>query len=67
VKLEFKKSFSRDLRKHNLNKALLQRVQEVILVVEQTDSIREIGNLKIVSGLAIIALGLLSRATLSVL
>lgn len=30
-----------------LNKALLRRVQEVILVVEQTKSIQEIGNLNV--------------------
>lgn len=46
MKLEFKKSFTKDLRKREQERSLFERVQEVILAVEQADNIQEINNLK---------------------
>jgi mRNA interferase RelE/StbE len=45
VKLEFRASFSRDLR-HIRNRPLLSRVRETINDVEAATSIREIRNLR---------------------
>lgn len=46
MKLEFKKSFTKDLRQKGQDRSLFQRIQEIILSVEQADTIQEIHNLK---------------------
>ena len=46
MKLEFKKSFTKDLRKKGQDRSLFQRIQEIIQSVEQADTIQEIHNLK---------------------
>jgi mRNA interferase RelE/StbE len=42
----FKKSFSKDLKSYSKDKALLSRVEEIILQVESSDTIVDITNLK---------------------
>lgn len=49
MKVEFRRSFERDLRKMR-DRALLLRVQAVIEHVEQIDDIQQIPNLKKLSG-----------------
>jgi mRNA interferase RelE/StbE len=46
VNFEFKKSFSRDLKKRANQKRLLEQVQEIIKEVENADNIYDIRNLK---------------------
>lgn len=46
MKLEFKKSFAKDLRKRKQEKILLKRVQQVINEVNEAGNINDIGNLK---------------------
>jgi mRNA interferase RelE/StbE len=46
VKIKFKKSFAKDLKKRSQERKLLSRVQEAIQAVEDTPSIHEIKNLK---------------------
>ena len=46
MKVEFRKSFARDLKRHVGDSALLSRVQKIILDVEAADDPMEIANLK---------------------
>lgn len=46
MNLEFKKSFSKDLKKRKSDKALLERVQQVIQEVDEAGSIHELKKLK---------------------
>jgi len=61
VKVEFRKSFTKDLKKRKTDKPLLERVKQVILEVEEAQGIHKINNLKklktitIESGLVTIA------------
>jgi len=42
----FRKSFAKDLKRHGMDKDLLPRILEIILEVEEADSIITIKNLK---------------------
>ena len=46
MKVEFKKSFAKDLKKQSPDKKLISKVREVINKVEEADSILEIKILK---------------------
>lgn len=46
MKVEFKKSFAKDLKKQSPDKKLISKVREVINKVEEANSILEIKNLK---------------------
>jgi len=46
VKIEFRKSFAKDLKKRKTDKTLLKRVKQIILEVEETQDIHKINNLK---------------------
>jgi len=46
VKIEFKKSFAKDLKKKAHEKQLFKRIREIIQEVENADSIHAILNLK---------------------
>ena len=46
MKVEFRKSFTKDLKKHKTDKSLLERVKQVILEVEGAQDIHRINNLK---------------------
>ncbi len=46
MKLEFKKSFTKDLNKRKTDKPLLERVKQVILEVEEASNTQQIKNLK---------------------
>ena len=46
MKLEFRKSFARDLKKRAQDKKLLSRVREIIKEIEEANNIHEIKNLK---------------------
>ncbi len=46
MNFEFKKSFSKDLRKKAHEKKLLSRVKEIIQEVDNADSVHKIVNLK---------------------
>jgi len=46
VNTEFRKSFVRDLRKKAKNRQLLERIQEAVIQVEESENIYEIKNIK---------------------
>lgn len=46
MNLEFKKSFAKDLKKRKQDKALLERVQQVINEVDEAGNINDIRHLK---------------------
>jgi mRNA interferase RelE/StbE len=46
MKTAFRKSFTKDLKKHENDKSLLARIREAILEVEEAGSINSIANLK---------------------
>ena len=46
MKTEFKKSFTKDLKKKTQEKNLLTHVKEIIQAVERAESIHEINNFK---------------------
>jgi mRNA interferase RelE/StbE len=46
VKIEFRKSFTKDLKKRKTDKPLLERVKQVILEVEEAQSIQQIKNFR---------------------
>ncbi len=46
MKLDFEKSFTRDLKKRKTDKKLMERVRQTIQAVEETDDIHAIRNLK---------------------
>ena len=46
MKTEFRKSFVRDIKRLGKDKKLLDRIKNIILEVEATDSISTIANLK---------------------
>jgi mRNA interferase RelE/StbE len=46
VKIEFRKSFTKDLKKRKNDKPLLERVKQIILEVEEAQDIHKIKNLK---------------------
>ena len=46
MKVEFRKSFTKDFKKRKTDKPLLERVKQVILEVEEAQSIQQIKNLK---------------------
>lgn len=43
---KFRKSFSKDLKRHQRDKELLERIQETILEIEAANSVTTIKNLK---------------------
>lgn len=46
MKIEFKKSFAKDLKKKSDDRKLLDRAKQIIEHVEQADDINQISNLK---------------------
>jgi mRNA interferase RelE/StbE len=46
VKIEFKKSFAKDLRKKSHEKNLLENLKDIIQKVEKAETIGDIANLK---------------------
>jgi len=46
VKVEFKKSFAKDLKRHNDNKKLMRQLMQVILSIENATHLDQIRNLK---------------------
>ncbi len=46
MRVQFTKSFARDLRKHRKNQELLGQVQRIIENVEQAEAVSELTNLK---------------------
>lgn len=46
MRVQFTKSFARDLRKHRKNQELLGQVKRIIENVEQVEAVSEISNLK---------------------
>lgn len=49
MKIEFLKSFTKDLKSVS-DKSLLKKVKRAVELIEQTDSLREIANLKKLKG-----------------
>ena len=50
MKAEFRKSFSRDLKRRKRDKLFLNNVREIIEEVERTKNINEVKNLKHLKG-----------------
>jgi mRNA-degrading endonuclease YafQ of YafQ-DinJ toxin-antitoxin module len=46
VKVEFKKSFAKDLKKKSKDRTLLAKVEEIIGQVDEAEGIHQIPNLK---------------------
>ena len=46
MKIEFRKSFTKDLKKRKTDKPLLERIKQVILEVEEAPNTHQIKNLK---------------------
>lgn len=51
---KFRKSFSKDLKRHQRDKELLERIQETILEIEAANSVTTIKNLKKLKSKALI-------------
>lgn len=46
MRIEFRKSFTKDLKKRKSDKSLLEQVKQIILEVEEAQDIHKIKNLK---------------------